>query len=90
MMIFSASILTGPSDVSMVQFFGPLNVAHPLTRSAPAFFSSPSTPLFRRSTMESFHETRAAMSTFGSPLTERPMWPSSEECCRSDSKRSAA
>ena len=73
MITFSASIPTVPSAVSTVHLLAPSKVAQPLTNSAPAPLSSASTPLFRRSTIESFHDTIAAMSTPGSPSTEIPM-----------------
>ena len=90
MMTFSASIFTLPAPVSMVQLLGPSKLAHPLIRSAPAAFSSPSTPLFNLSTMESFQDTSPTMSTSASPLTESPMCPPSAECWRRDSNLSAA
>ena len=66
------------------------NVAQPLINSAPAAFRSDSTPLFKRSTIESFQSTKAAMSMSVSPVIEIPMCPTSDECFPRFSKRSAA
>ncbi len=75
-MTFSASIAIVPSSVSTVQFLAFWNVAHPLMSSAPALFSRCSTPLLRRSTISSFQETSAGMSSATSPLMLMPICPS--------------
>ena len=48
--------------------------------SAPAFFKSASTPLFKRSTMPSFQPTGLLMSSSAGPGMEMPMWPSLLAC----------
>ena len=79
-MTFSASISIAPPEVSTKHFFGDVNVAHPFTKSTPAPFRSASTPLLRRSTMSSFHDTSADMSSSGLSDTDIPICPSDVAC----------
>ncbi len=89
-MTFSASISISPSEVLTVHLLGPVKVAHPFTNSTPAPFNKASTPLFKRSTIESFQEISDAISRTGSDDIEIPICPFSELCFESDSNLSAA
>ncbi len=68
---FSASIWMSPTTT----VFASLNSAQPVINSAPELFSRCSTPLFRRSTISSFHPFRAAISSSAGPGIEIPMCP---------------